>query len=136
MELNVNDLQEFVIEIAKNYKTRIAYRYLEYGNVVEKTYAEFTADVFAVASWLHNHEHRDEKIAIIGGTSYYWVVTFVAAAISSNTVIPIDKMLPKEEIFNLIERGDASLIFMDEEFWGWSKEISEQSEKKRETFSF
>ena len=136
MELDVKDLQEFVIEIAKNYKTRVAYRFLEYGNIVEKTYAEFTTDVFAVASRLFLSGHKNDKIAIIGGTSYYWVVTFTAAAISGNCVIPIDKMLPKEEIFNLINRGEARLVFMDEEFWGWSREICESAKGEREAYSF
>ncbi|MBR6094197.1 MAG: AMP-binding protein [Lachnospiraceae bacterium] len=130
------DLQEFVFEINKLYKDRIAYRYIVSDKIVDKTFADLGKDVFAVATWLKNYGMRGEKIAIIGKTSYPWIVTFLASAVSGNIVIPIDKMLPKEEILHLIKEGGARIVFLDEEFEPWMKEIREIVGENGDVYSF
>jgi long-chain acyl-CoA synthetase len=130
------DLQEFVFEINKLYRDRVAYRYIVSDRIVDKTFAELGKDVFAIATWLKNYGMRGEKIAIIGKTSYPWVVTFLASAVSGNIVIPIDKMLPKEEILHLIEEGGARIVFLDEEFEPWMKEIREVVGENGDVYSF
>ena len=130
------DLQEFVFEINKLYKDRIAYRYIVSDKIVDKTFADLGKDVFAVATWLKNYGMRGEKIAIIGKTSYPWIVTFLASAVSGNIVIPIDKMLPKEDILHLIKEGGARIVFLDEEFEPWMKEIREIVGENGDVYSF
>ena len=139
MNKKLTDLQEFVYEINKVYKDRIAYRFIVSDQIVEKTFGELAKDVFAVATWLHQFGLRGDKIAIIGGTSYPWIVTFLASAISGNIVIPIDKLLQKEEILNLISRGGAKIVFVAEEFEPWMKEIrgiEDDLKSEREVYSF
>ena len=139
MNKMLSDLQEFVFEINKTYKDKIAYKYIENDKIKEKTFAELARDVFAMASWMHQFGLRSERVAIIGGTSYPWIVTFLASAVSGNTVVPIDKMLPREEILHLIERGEARFVFLSEEFETWMKdirEIDDELKSKREVYSF
>ena len=81
------DLQEFVFEINKNYRDKTAYRYIENDRIVDKSFADLTRDCFAVATWLKNYGLKGDKVAIIGGTSYPWIVTFLASAIGGNVVI-------------------------------------------------
>jgi len=134
------DLQDFVNEINKVYRDKIAYSFLVGDKVQNKTFAELAKDSLAVATWFKNFGLNGEKIAIIGGTSYSWIVTFLASAISGNVVIPIDKLLPKEEILELIHRGNAKVVFVDEEFEPWMKEIREykknEGDEVREAYSF
>ncbi len=139
MNKMLTDLQEFVYEINKIYKDKVAYRYLVSDNIVNKTFAELAKDVFAMATYFQGLGMRGDRIAIVGGTSYPWIVTFLASAVSGNVVIPIDKMLPKEEILNLIKRGGAKFIFVSEEFEPWMKEIraiDDELKDSREVYSF
>ena len=112
----LNDLQEYVQEIASEYACRDAYRYIKDEQIVRKTYKQFARDIFAVASWLLGRGWERKHIAIIGGTSYEWVVTFLGIACSGNVVVPIDKMLSTEEMLGLLVAGDVDVVFVSGEF--------------------
>lgn len=110
------DLQEFANEIEKVYGDRDAYRYIVGDVVINKTFKQLKSDSFAIASWLVKKEWQGKHIAILGSTSYHWVTAFLGITCSSNVVIPIDKMLPENEILNLIKMGDVDMVFLSEEF--------------------
>jgi len=116
MSKTLVDLQEYVKDIAEQYNSRHAYRYLVDDIVVSKTYNDLAADVFSLATWLKKSGYERRHIAILGGTSYEWIVSFLAIACSNNVVVPLDKMLPKADIFNLLDMGDVEFIFYSDEF--------------------
>jgi long-chain acyl-CoA synthetase len=57
-----------------------------------------------------------KHIAIIGSSSYYWMTAFLGIACSANVVVPIDKMLPDNEILNLLKMGDVEAVVLSEEY--------------------
>ena len=116
MKKTLTDLQEYVSEIATAYAYRDAYRYIQDDNIVRKTYKQFGEDIFAVASWLVTRGWERRHIAIIGGTSYEWVVTFLGVSCSGNVVVPIDKMLTTDEMLGLLSAGDVDVVFVSGEF--------------------
>lgn len=130
------DLQEFVNEIEKQYGDRKAYCYLVEDTVVDKTYRELVHDVHAVASWMVEKGWHRKHIAILGSSSYAWVVAFLAITNSDNIVIPIDKMLPEQEILNLLTMGDAQAVFISEEFEPMIHTIREHTEAVTDIISF
>lgn len=130
------DLQDFVREISKLYGDRMAYRYLIEDTVVGKTFRELERDVNAVASYLVQKGYRRKHIAILGGTCYPWVTTFLGVANSDNIVIPLDKMLPEEELLNLLVMGDVEILFLSEEFEPMMNAIREADNGVTEIISF
>ena len=112
MSREIVDLQEFVTVISETYGNRDVYRYIVEDTVVNKTFKEFERDIFSVASWFANAGWKGKHIAIIGSSGYYWVTTFLGIACSANVAIPIDKMLPAEEILNLLVMGDVDAVFL------------------------
>ncbi len=110
------DLQEYVKDIAERYADRDAYRFLADGIVVSRTYKDLERDVFSLATWLNKNGCERKHIAILGGTSYEWMVSFLAVTCSNNVVIPLDKMLPKEDIFYLLNMGNVEFVFYSDEF--------------------
>lgn len=110
------DLQEYVSEISKAYKDRDAYRYIVDGTIAHKSFKDLERDVNAVASWFVNNGWSGRHVAIIGSTSYNWVVTFLGITCSSNVVIPIDRMLSSDDILNLISMGDTDTVFVSSDF--------------------
>lgn len=116
MKRTLTDLQEYVNDIATAYAYRDAYRYFKDDKLIRKTYKQFAKDIFSVASWLVNRGWERRHIAIIGGTSYEWVVTFLGIACSGNVVVPIDKMLTTDEMLGLLCMGEVDVVFLSGEF--------------------
>ncbi len=130
------DLQEFVKEISKAYGNRAAYKYIVEDTVVSKSFKEFERDINSVASWFVKKGWQGKHIAIIGSSSYSWVTTFLGITCSANVVIPIDKMLPEDEILGLLVMGDADMVFLSEEFEPMMRTIEEADNRVEEVISF
>ena len=130
------DLQEYVKEIEKVYGDRVAYKYIVEDTVVSKTFKNLKRDVDAIASWFVRNELHGKHVAIIGSSSYRWVTTFLGVTCSSNVVIPIDKMLPKDEILNLLVMGDADIVFLSEEFETMIRDIEAADNQVKTIISF
>lgn len=125
MSKKLVDLQDFVKEIARLYGERDAYRYLVDDVVMHKTYLELKRDVVAAASWMHKQGWQRKHIGILGGSSYSWIVAFLGIEISDNIVIPLDNMLPKQELSELFKMGDIEVLFISKEFQPMAQSILE-----------
>lgn len=129
MKENLVSIKEFVDEIYACYPDVIAYKFFKNGNVESRTYKELRDDVYGFASYLISKKYKGCHIAILGGTSYEWVVSFLAVVLSGNVVIPIDKMLQKKEMMFLFKEGDVDFIIYDSEFEEVAKEAKESIRK-------
>ncbi len=125
MSKKLVDLQDFVKEIARLYGERDAYRYLVDDVVMHKTYLELKRDVIAAASRMHKQGWQRKHIGILGGSSYSWIVAFLGIEISDNIVIPLDNMLPKQELSELFKMGDIEVLFISKEFQPMAQSILE-----------
>ncbi len=125
MSDNFSTIKEFTDEIYEKYSDNIAYRFFRDEVITDRTYRNLRNDVYALASSFVGNGYKAKHIAILGGTSYEWIVSFLAVIISGNVVIPIDKMLLKKEMMYLFEAGDVDVILYDEEF----EETAEEAQK-------
>lgn len=98
------------------YADKIAYKFIKDKEIKEKTFAEFEADCNAFAKSLEDLQILGKHIAVIGPTSYEYLVTYLGTAISGSVIIPIDANLPKEEILDLLNRCDATMFVYDPSF--------------------
>lgn len=130
------DLQEFVREISRLYGERAAYRYFVEDTIVSKSFRELERDVNAVASWMVQKGWRRKHIGILGSSCYSWITAFLGIANSDNVVIPLDKMLPEQEILNLLVMGDIEVVFLSEEFEPMMRAIQESDNKVTNVISF
>lgn len=108
-------LKNFV-EYISRYESKVAYRYLVDGNIEEKTYKQLTDDSKSIASWFAKNQLFGQHIAILGSASYDWITTYLGITMSGNVAVPLDKMLPTEEICNLLNMGNVNLMFVSTEF--------------------
>lgn len=53
---------------------------------------------------------KDEKIAVIGENSSKWYETYLAVVCGVGVIVPLDKELPANEIYNLLKRSNAKCI--------------------------
>ena len=126
------DLQDFVSESARLYGDRHAYRYIVDDKVVGKSFLDLERHVNAVASWFVKRGYVSKHVAIIGSSSYRWVVSFLGIACSSNVVIPIDKMLSEDEMLGLLRMGDVDVVFLSGEFSHMADRIKRENDRVSE----
>lgn len=132
MKENLTSIKEFVDEIYACYPDNVAYKFFVDGNVESRTYKNLRNDVYGMASYLIGKKYSGSHIAILGGTSYEWVVSFLAIIISGNVVIPIDKMLSEGEMMYLFEAGDVEAIVYGEGFESVVKKAKKEIKAVRE----
>lgn len=81
------------------------------GKYFEKKYSQLKNDVDALGTKLMEMGLTGEKIAIIGENCYAWIVTYFAIVNGTGIVVPLDKELGKDEIYNLIETAGCKAVF-------------------------
>ena len=112
----LDNLKDFVRVINERYTERIAYRYYEDKTLIEKTYSDLYENSSSISYFLTKSGVKKKHIAVLGDTSYCWTCTYLGVCNSGNTIVPIDKMLPANEMINLLKLGNVSMIFISEEF--------------------
>ncbi len=88
-----------------------------------KTYAQLKKDVDALGTMLLDMGLKNEKIAIIGENCYSWIVAYYATVNGTGTVVPMDKELSKEEVYNLLRTADCKAVFYTETYEPYFKDF-------------
>lgn len=51
---------------------------------------------------------------MIGATSYLWIASYFGIVDGGNVAVPLDVSLPAEELCELIDRADVTILIVDE----------------------
>lgn len=124
------------IECISKYGDKIAYKYLYEGDVVELTYKELVDRAKRIASFFIKNGFKDKHIAILGSTSVDWVETYFGILLSSNVAVPLDKMLPTNDICNLLRLGEVDMAFLSEEYANHIPTYKQEAPDVKEFISF
>ncbi len=106
----IKDFRQFVDFMAENYGDKTVFIYEDNKNEKSVSYTKFTNDINALAAYFAASGLIDEKIAVYGENSYEWIVTYFAAVVSGNVIVPIDKELSGEEVKNLVCDCEARIL--------------------------
>lgn len=86
------------------------------GDYVPITYSLFKNDVDALGTKLISMGLKDAKIAVIGENCYEWIVSYFAVVNGTGIVVPLDKELSREEIYNIIRQAGCRAVFFTQSF--------------------
>ena len=116
-------IRHLIIDVQKRHSGRDAFRYKvktkdSKGNkvtVVEaKTYDDVKNDSEKMAKAIEKLGEKGKHIAIIGSTSYEWIITYMGVTSSGSVAVPLDALLPEDAICELINRADVTTLVFDE----------------------
>lgn len=108
---NFKELVEFCVGEKPN---GAAFRWLNKGEVKEKTYAEFHNDINALGTYFYYNGLKKARIAVIGENSYEWILTYYTAVIGGGVIIPVDRDLKTDAIINVLkDSGAKALVYTD-----------------------
>lgn len=110
----VENLRDIVKYSALNYGEQAAYRYKVKKEVEEKSYNQVYQDSMAVSRMVEAFGLKGKHIAIIGTTTYQWIMTYFGVTGSASVAVPIDAQLPADAICELLNRADVEMLVYDE----------------------
>lgn len=109
----VENLRDIVKYSAQTYGDQAAYRYKVKKEIEDKTYNDVNRDSMAMSRAVEALGMKGKHIAILGTTSYPWIMTYFGVVNSASVAVPIDAQLPAEAICELLVRADVEMLVFD-----------------------
>lgn len=116
-------IRELLVEAEKNYHAQDAFRYKVKGadgngkktsGIESKSYTQLKADSERFSAALAALGEQGKHVAVIGPTSYSWVVAYFGTVDSGSVAVPLDANLPDADLCELIDRADVTTLVYDE----------------------
>lgn len=109
-------IYEFMEDSARKYPDVDAIRWMNKKEVLSITYKDLLEAENQVRRGLIKEGYRDTHICIMGVTSPEWLEAYLGIVTGKNTAIPLDLAMPGDELYSLIDRADATGVFVDKSF--------------------
>ncbi len=94
--------------------------------VQTRTYRQFSDDMQSLGTALLAAGLGGARIAVIGDNSYAWCAAHLSILCGVGISVPLDRLLPEEELLNLLARSRTDAIFYDATF----QAVMEKARKK------
>lgn len=117
--IRLRDLRELVDYAAVQHGDKAAYRQFDEDRQIEEfSFNQLKADVKALGAALVDRGFKGKHIALIGESSYSYVMTYLATVNWVGVIVPIDKELTIDDMIRLIRQCDAEAVFFSDSFAG------------------
>lgn len=134
-EIHIDNFREYLDRVTKLFSEKIAFSYKkdsssknpEYVNI---TYKEYNENIIALGTKLLELGLKGKRVAIISHNQYPWPVSYMAINTSDMVCVPLDYLLPENEIESLLIRSDAEAIIFDGKFSEVFKNIKNKNNTK------
>ncbi|MGN1126169.1 MAG: AMP-binding protein, partial [Ruminococcus sp.] len=113
--MSCTTIREILVNAEKEFGKEDAIRFkLKKDEVGAKTYTQLKSDSESFSKVLLSLGEQGSHIAITGMTSYEWIVSYLGTVNSESVAVPLDVSLPADELCELINRADATVLVFDE----------------------
>jgi len=109
----IDSIKEMLALAVKEAGDKIAFKYRKNDKVIDVTYKEFQEDTFGLGTALLEKGCEKTHIAVIGDNSYDYVTVYLTVLKSSGVIVPVDKELPIEDVVNVVNDSDSTVLFYD-----------------------
>lgn len=99
------------------------------GEEIHKTYGQYLKDIEAMGTALLLLEAKGQHIAILGENRYEWAVANTAVINGVGIAVPLDKLLPANEVENLLTRGEADIYIFSPKFYKDAADIATRNQR-------
>ncbi len=108
-------IREILVNTEKKYGPEDAVRYKISKNEIEsKSYTRLRQDSESFSCLLRDLGEQGNHIAVIGATSYPWLVAYFGTVNSGSVIVPLDVNLPAADVCDLINRSDSTVLVCDD----------------------
>lgn len=129
---NIENMKDIINYASEAYGGNIAFKYkMTKNEIEEKTYNDLKNDSETVSNALKSLNMLGKHVALIGSTSYPWIISYFGVVNSGGVIVPIDDKLPVSDICKLIERADVEILIYDNNRIDVAKEVKKKYPKVR-----
>lgn len=123
MDVLSSTIRELLVKAETAYGTQDAFRYKVKNSDAEgqkkvavegKTYTQLRQDSERFSAALEQLGETKSHIALLGTTSYEWVVSYFGIVNGGCVAVPLDAQLPTEALCELINRAEVTTLVFDE----------------------
>lgn len=114
----ITDLKDMINKSAVKFANKPVFKYkTEVEGVFDTiTYKEFLEQINALGTKLIDMGLKGKRIAIISENRFEWSLAYMAIACGTGVVVPLDKLLPANELETLIVRSGVEAIFYSKKY--------------------
>lgn len=126
----IPSVRELLDTAAEKYGDKTFIKFVRDGKIEERSYNQVRSDSLAVCRMLRNITKERKHIAVIGHTSYEYLIYITGVLISGNVAIPLSPDISVAEASDLFNRGDIEMLFYEKDFEERLDEVREASSLK------
>lgn len=112
----VPSVRELLDIAAEKFGSSPFIKYVENGEVQEKSFIQVREDSLAVCRMIRNICKEKINIAVVGKTSYEYLIFATAVIISGNVFVPFSPEISEKEATSLFDRADIEMLLFEKEF--------------------
>lgn len=112
--MSMENMKDIIDYAAQTYKDNTVFKYKVRKEIVSKTYRQLKEDSETFSCILSALEMTGKHVALIGSTSYPWITSYFGTVNSQSVVVPVDVLLPAQDVCELLNRADVSVLVYDE----------------------
>ncbi|MGN1130053.1 MAG: AMP-binding protein [Ruminococcus sp.] len=110
-----NTIREILVNAEKEFGSEDAVRFkISKDEIGSKSYTQLKNDSESFSRVLESLGELNSHVALIGMTSYEWLISYLGTVNSDSVAVPLDVSLPAPELCELINRADATVLVFDE----------------------
>lgn len=135
---SIRTLQDLVCAAAKAYGEKTFIQEKQGKEIVEKSFQQFWEDVCRVTGYVNQLRGENQPIhaAVIGSSSYAWLISYFGTVCGGNAAVPLDAQLGCADISDLLNRSDTQIFFYDARYEKMIPAIRESCPNVKEYVSF
>lgn len=113
--MKYSTIREILTDAERRFGNEDAVRYKAGKNVIKaRTYSELKTDSERITDVIQTLGEQRKHIAVIGTTSYLWIASYLGIVNSGSVAVPLDVSLPAEDLCELLNRADVTVLVLDE----------------------
>lgn len=105
-------IRDILEESEKKFSEISAVKWLKKKEIYEISYRQLMENVRAVRKGLLAEGFQGKHIALIGNSSVEWIESYLGIITGKAVAVPLDAMLPEEDLADLINRSDSEALFL------------------------
>ncbi len=95
---------------------KTAFMYREKREIKSVKYTEFYNESIHLGNALFKMGASTKHVACIGDNCYRWIVVFFTMLHAQGVFVPVDRLLPSEDVATVLNHSDAEVIFFTKKF--------------------
>ncbi len=120
---HIDSIFELIERSSRLYGDSVAIKYKKKKILFQKTYNDLLDDSKNCARYILNNFPNVKHIAILGASSYEWIIAYLGTVFAGLVIVPLDKELTAKELTVIINQADVDLLFFDKEYEDIATEI-------------